>query len=115
MYGKIQTVIDTRLGEDPRREPHEKELAIHLEGDGTHFSVTSFKRSVYGKLLQRPEFDAEHIHVVDSDGRERSVASLDEVAADPSLTVIGVVGQLPVGAMSIGVSRKSNSHAEIVK
>jgi hypothetical protein len=48
-------------------------------------------------------------------GRERSVASLDEVAADPSLTVIGVMGQLPVGAMSIGVPRKSNSHAEIVK
>lgn len=103
-----------QFAEDPYREPHEKETAFHLEGNASHFSVTSFKKVFYGKLLQRPEFCVKRLHVLD-DGRERTMYSLDEAAADPSLTVIGVVGRLPVGAMNIGVPRNSNSHAEIVK
>lgn len=106
--------LRAQFSEDPCREPHEKETALHLEGDGTHFSVTSFKKVVYAKLLRRPEFSVKCLIVLD-DGRERTVDSLDEAAADPTLTVIGVVGRLPVGAMSIGTPRNSNSHADLVK
>ena len=115
--GNTPTLIATILNqceEDPAREPHEKETAFHLEGDGIYFSVTSFKKVVYAKLLHRPEFSVTRIHVLD-DGQERTVDSLDEVAADPSLTIIGVIGRLPVGAMNIGTPRNSNSHASIVK
>lgn len=104
-----------QFSEDPNREPHEKETAFHLEGDGTHFSVTSFKRVVYTKLLSRPEFIVEHINVIDADDREQTVNSLDGIAADPTLTIIGVGGRLPVGAMNVGTPRNSDSHAEIVK
>ena len=107
--------VRTQFAEDPHREPHEKETAFHLEGDGTHFTVTSFKRVVFAKLLRRPELQVSHLHVLDSDGREGTVDSLDEAAADPSLTIIGVVGRLPVGAMNIGTPRNSNSHADLVK
>ena len=104
-----------QFAEDPHREPQEKETAFHLEGDGTHFSVTSFKKVVYAKLLRRPEYSVKRLNVLDADGRERTVLSLDEVAADPSLTVIGAELRVPVGAVSIGVPRNSNSHADLVK
>lgn len=107
--------IRTQFSEDPRREPHEKETAFHLEGDGTHFSVTSFKKVVYTKLLRRPKFTVKHLNVLDEDGRETTVDSLEEAAADSPLTIIGVRGRLPVGAASIGVPRNSDSHADLVK
>lgn len=109
------TAIQNQCAEDPTREPHEKETAFHLKGDGTHFSVTSFKKVVFGKLLERPEFEVKHLHVRDADGQNRTVGSLDDAAADPTLTIIGVVGRLPVGAMNIGTPRNSNSHADLVK
>jgi hypothetical protein len=99
------------LAEDPYREPFEKELAVHLEGDGTHFSITSFKKVVYSKLLKHSEFNVKRFHIL-NDGHEQSVSSLDEVSDS---TIIGVTGQLPVGTMSIGTPRNSNSHANIVK
>jgi len=103
------------FSEDPRREPCEKEIALHAGGDDTHFSVTSFKKAVYTKLLRRPEFRVDNVSVLDDDGRERTVDSLEEAAADPTHTVIGVVGRLPVGAVNIGTPRNSNSHADLVK
>lgn len=106
--------LRTQFSEDPSREPHEKETAIHIEGDGTHFSVQSFKRVVYAKLLQRPEFSVTRLHVLNDDGRERTVDCLEE-AAERSLTIIGVTGRIPAGAMSLGTPRSSNSHADIVK
>lgn len=107
-------IVREQFAEDPRREPHEKETSLHLEGDGTHLSVISFKKVVYTKLVQRPEFSVKHLHVLDDNGREHTVDSLDE-AAERSLTIIGVTGRLPVGAVNIGIPRNSNSHADIVK
>jgi len=107
--------LKTNFREDPRREPHEKETAIHINGDDTHYSITSFKRVVFLRLLQRPDFSVSHIPVHTDEGRESTVESVDEVLADSSLTGIGVVGQLPVGTLLIGNGRKSNSHSQIVK
>jgi hypothetical protein len=103
-----------RCAEDPRRERHEKETALHLEGDSTRFSVTSFKRVIYKKLLQRPNFHIKHLHVLDDDGEEHTVDCFDE-AVERSLTTIGVTGQIPVGSIHIGVPRNTNSPARIVK
>ena len=107
--------LRAQFSEDPAREPHEKETALHVDGDGNHFSVTSFKRVVYEKLLRRPEFSVKRLHVIDPDGTERTVDTPEEAAADPSLTVIGVTGRLPVGAVTIGSGRNGNSHADLVK
>jgi len=103
------------FGEDPRREPHEKETAFHLEGDATHFKVESFKRVIFEKILHHPEFNVTHLHVITHDGKEGTVDSLDEVVTESGMTVIGVKGRIPVGAVNIGVPRNSNSHAKIVK
>jgi hypothetical protein len=104
-----------QFSEDPCREPHEKETAIHLEGDATHATVTSFKQVIYAKWLQHPEFEIKRLNVQDEEGRERTVQSLEEVRENPALTVIGASGTLPVGCLSIGAARNSDSHAEIVK
>lgn len=107
--------ITNQLGEDPFREPCEKESVWHLMGDETHFEVTSFKKSLYKDLIKYPHFELERLHVLSIDGRETTVESYEEVANDPELRVIGVTGNIPVGGMSIGVPRKSNSPAQVVK
>jgi hypothetical protein len=107
--------IRNQLIEDPFRQPHEKESVFALAGDDTHFEVTSFKKVVYGKLIQRPEFDLKWLNVRDADGRETTVSSYKEVAEQPKLQVIGVVGRIPVGAFTVGSPRNSNSHAKVVK
>ena len=103
-----------QFSEDPNRKPDEKETGLHVEGNSDHFSITSFKKVIYTKLLRQPEFSVKRLHVIE-DGRERTVDTLGEAAADPTLIIIGVTGQLPVGAVNIGTPRNSNSHADIVK
>jgi hypothetical protein len=53
------------------------------------------------------------LHVLDADGQADTVDCRDKLGE--SATVIGVTGQLPVGAVNIGTPRNSNSHADIVK
>jgi hypothetical protein len=101
--------------EDPRRLPHEKETGWHVAGGDTHFTMTSFNRPVFSKLLGRPEFVIERLTVIDVTGQELTFDNPIDVARDSNLSVIGVVGQYPVGGVSIGVPRNSNSHADIVK
>ena len=111
----VQLILKNRIAEDPNREPHEKETATHTEGDGNRFSITSFKKVVFEKLLQHPEFDLECLNVIDENNRESTVNSYNELLENPTLTVIGAKGTIPVGCLSIGAARNSDSHAQIVK
>lgn len=106
--------LENQCKEDPRRSPIEKETAFHLVGDGEHFEVTSFRKVVFTKLLQRPAFEIRSLDVMDSDQNRKTVESLNKVASDPSLKIIGVVGRLPVGAITVGNPRTTNSHADVV-
>lgn len=112
--GLYESLFAGRLAEDPRREPHEKETALHFEGDSDSVSITSFKKVVFGKLLRHSEFKIESLSVVDTSGNERTV-TLPEFLENPALTIIGVRGTGPVGCLSFGVGRASDSHAGIVK
>lgn len=110
----MKTIFAGRLSEDPLREPHEKEWAIYAEGDSPMAELHSFKRVVYEKLLYHPRFELKWLNVRDFNGEERTV-SLGEFVENPALTVIGVAGRIPVGCISIGVGRQSDSHSEVVK
>lgn len=110
-----QRTIHEQLSEDTTREPHEKETVVHLEGNASRATVISFKKVIYGKWLQHPEFEVKWLTVHDEKGRERTVQSLDEVRENSALTVIGASGTFPVGCLSIGAARNSDSHADIVK
>ncbi|WP_396611468.1 hypothetical protein ACH9L7_14865 [Haloferax sp. S1W] len=107
--------IENKAAEDPRREPHEKETAAHATGDADYFSITSFKKVIFARLLTHPDFEIEHINILDSDHNERTVQSLEEATQDSVTAIIGVTGKLPIGTWLIGVARNSNSHADIVK
>lgn len=113
-FDDLNSIITSRCTEDPYRLPHEKETAIHLPGDCDHLSITSFKKVVFVKLLKREDFNLSHVSIRDPDGHESTVDSLEEALADPLKQIIGISGNLPVGALSMRKPRKSNSHARIV-
>ena len=110
----IADLPPTRLAEDPHRYPHEKETALHLNGDGTAVSITSFKKVVYKKLLKHPQFEIRSLTVINDNQHEQHLSSINEVLLNSELRIIGVTGTIPVGALTIGTPRKSNSHARIV-
>jgi hypothetical protein len=112
---RSRNALQNQFAEDPRLEPLEKQTALHLEGDGSHFEISSSRKVVFAKLIQQPHFEAKWFNVVDDDNNRQTIADRDKVAADPSLTIIGVTGKLPVGAVTVGTPRQNNSHANIVK
>ncbi len=103
-----------QFAEDPHREPDEKETALSVAGTDKRVQVTSFKKSVFAKLIERPSFNVQWLNVRSESGNNRTVDSLDEVAA-ASEAVVGVTGTIPVGALTIGTPRSSDSHAQVVK
>lgn len=111
----VQRIVREQIAEDPAREPHEKETAIYLAGDASRATVTSFKKVIYAKWLQHPESEVKWLNIRDEDGQTHTVRSLDEVRDNPTLTIIGATGTIPVGCLSIGTARNSDSHAYIVK
>lgn len=111
----FEVAFGNQLSEDPRRGPAEKELALHGGGDDSRMEITSFKKVVYKKLLRNPEFELKRLIAVDEGGNETTVNSLGELTENPGLTAIGVVGTIPVGCVSIGVRRRSDSYAQVVK
>lgn len=111
----IQQKICERMTEDPNREPHEKETSIHTEGTSDRVTITSFKKTFFSKLVQHPEFELKWFNVLDPDSQEQTIESYSDLWENPGLTIIGVTGTLPIGAISIGVPRNSDSHAQVVK
>jgi hypothetical protein len=105
---------DVEFAEDSTRKSPEKETGIHLVGDETHLSITSYKRVVFEKLLQHPQFIVKSLHLL-IEGEKQTVGSVESIETQKPITIIGAEGILPVGTLSIGAARQSNSHAEIVK
>lgn len=112
---QLRNELPNQFAEDPRLEPLEKQTALHLEGDSTHFEISSSRKVVFAKLFQRPHFEAKWFNVVDDDNNRQTIVDRDKVAADPSLTIVGITGKLPVGAVTVGTPRQNNSQANIVK
>lgn len=84
---------------DPTVDPKENETALHFAAGDRRFWISSYEPAVISGLLAHPDFQIEHVIWMRAHGRE---------------CVVGVVGKLPVGALSLGRARKSNSHELIV-
>lgn len=84
---------------DPTADPRENETALHFTAGDRRFWVSSYEPTVVAGLLAHPDFQIGHLVVMEADGRE---------------CVVGVVGKLPVGALSLGQARQSDSHELIV-
>jgi hypothetical protein len=84
---------------DPTADPHENETALHFTAGDRRLWISSYEPAVVAGLLARSDFQIGHLVLTKANGRE---------------CVVGVVGKLPVGALSLGRTRRSDSHELIV-
>lgn len=84
---------------DPTADPHENETALHFTTGDRRLWISSYEPTVVAGLLAHPNFQIGHLVLMKANGRE---------------CVVGVVGKLPVGALSLGRARKSDSHELVV-
>lgn len=80
---------------DPTADPRENETALHFTMGDRRLWISSYEPVVIAGLLAHPDFQIGHLVLMRANGRE---------------CVVGVVGKLPVGVLSIGRARKSDSH-----
>jgi hypothetical protein len=100
--------------EHPEMEPFEKETAVTVLGDSDTMVVSSFRSCVYRRFLHHPAFSLKWLNIYVGNQREITVDSLEE-AVEADGFVVGVCGELPVGALTIrSEPRKSGSHSDIV-
>ena len=85
---------------DPTADPRENETALHFTAGDRRLWVSSYEPTVVSGLLAHPDFQIGHLVFMQVNGRE---------------CVVGVVGRLPVGALSLGRARKSDSHEFIIR
>jgi hypothetical protein len=84
---------------DPTADPKENETALHFSAGDRYLWISSYEPVIVSKLLGHPDFRIGHLVLMNTNGRE---------------CVVGVVGKLPIGALSIGQRRASDSHEFIV-
>lgn len=84
---------------DPTCDPKENETAIHFTCGDRDAWISSHEASVVTGLLAHPDFKIK-------------VLTLMRIKRKDS--VIGVVGKLPVAALSIGPARETSMHDQIV-
>ncbi len=84
---------------DPTADPRENETALHFAAGDRRLWISSYEPTVVSGLLAHPDFQVEQLVLMSVNGRE---------------CVVGVVGRLPVGALSLGRARESDSHELIV-
>lgn len=84
---------------DPTADPHENETALHFTAGDRRLWISSYEPTVVAGLLAHPNFHIGHLVLMKANGRE---------------CVVGVVGKLPVGVLSLGRARKSDSHELVV-
>jgi hypothetical protein len=84
---------------DPTADPRENETALHFTAGDRRLWISSYEPAVISGLLAHPDFRVGHLVLMRVGGRE---------------CVVGVVGRLPVGVLSLGRARQSDSHELIV-
>ncbi len=84
---------------DPTADPRENETALHFTVGDRRFWISSYEPAIVSGLLAHPDFQIGHLIFMQVNGRE---------------CVVGVVGRLPVGVLSLGRARKSDKHELIV-
>jgi len=84
---------------DPTADPKENETALHFSAGDRYLWISSYEPAVIAGLLGHPDFRIGHIIFMKANRGE---------------CVVGVVGKLPIGALSIGRRRDSDSHEFIV-
>ncbi|MCS7273965.1 MAG: hypothetical protein NZ610_00960 [Candidatus Bipolaricaulota bacterium] len=80
---------------DPTVDPRENETALYFSMADRRLWVSSYEPSIIAGLLAHRDFKIEQLVLMRIDGKD---------------SVVGVIGRLPVGVLSIGRARASNEH-----
>ncbi|MCS6903497.1 MAG: hypothetical protein NZO41_04400, partial [Candidatus Bipolaricaulota bacterium] len=80
---------------DPTVDPRENETALYFSMTDRRLWVSSYEPTIIAGLLAHRDFKIEQLIFMRIDGKD---------------SVVGVIGRLPVGVLSIGRARVSNEH-----
>lgn len=113
VHSRPRDVVD-RVRDDPDREAHEKEFAIHAEGDAERCTITATRAGMMRRLLKHPQVDIKYLTVLSEEsGARRTVSACSDVSSEEA--IITVVGTAPIGLLKIKAeARANNRHHEIV-
>lgn len=92
----------------------EKETNINILGDEKHYTISSSKRTVVKALLANDSFTLTSVTTKNDETMQKH-ESLETVDVEAGDRIVGVVGRMPVGSLTIkGVPRKQNNQSSIV-
>lgn len=80
---------------DPTVDPRENETALYFSTTDRRLWISSYEPAIIEGLLAHRDFKIEQLIFMRIDGKD---------------SVVGVIGRLPIGALSIGRARASNGH-----
>jgi hypothetical protein len=101
--------LTDQVESDTTRTPEEKETSIHWDRTSELATVESYDRTIVRHLLQHPDFQPSILTVQGSSDRVTSRKKTPtEISEDD--TIIGVYGKLPIGALKVMKSARSNNH-----
>jgi hypothetical protein len=80
---------------DPTVDPRENETALYFSMTDRRLWVSSYEPAIIEGLLAHRDFKIEQLILMRIDGKD---------------SVVGVIGRLPIGALSIGRARTSDGH-----
>lgn len=112
--GRREAAIDAFEREDPRLTPPEKETTLRFARDESRVAIFTAERGIGRRLLAHPAASIDALIVIDGESARPAIA-LDELDTEDPRPVVGVRGELPIGALVVRREpRKDDSHAEIV-
>lgn len=112
--GAREAAIEAFGRDDPRLSPAEKETSIRFARDEDRVAIFTAEAGIGRRLLAHPAATIDALIVIDG-RRARPAIALDELDTEHPRPVVGVRGELPIGALVIRRDpRKDSSHAEIV-
>jgi hypothetical protein len=100
IYKTRRRYRDEPICADPTADSKENETALHFSAGDRYLWISSYEPAIVSRLLGHPDFRIGHLVLMNTNGRE---------------CVVGVVGKLPIGALSIGQRRASDSHELIIE
>jgi hypothetical protein len=111
---RIRRSLASRVGSDLSRD--EQETGISFFGDSTHFTITTYRRSIVRAILKHEHaaIDWLYEHPDESNGG-RVDFPLTDTDSNTLRKIEGVSATLPLGALSVkGSPRKSDTQSAIV-
>lgn len=109
----VEQLVD-RVHVHQRFELQERETSLYWNEDTNLVRIHSLERGVTRRLLRHPLFGVQHLKI-GAGGGMRVIEPRAAVERYPEADIVGVAGDIPIGAVKIGLSaRATGGHADVV-